>query len=155
YKAQNTEKNRTVALKTLAPHLAINQEFVDRFNREAQALAKLNHPNIVAVHSVGHAGKTHFMEMEFVDGETVRALCDREGPLPVPRTVEIVKPVVAALDHAWGRGIIHRDIKPENILLTRVGTPKVVDFGIAKLMESDSHTRTGDFFGSPYYVAPE
>ena len=155
YKAQNTEKNRVVALKTLAPHLAINQEFVDRFHREAQALSKLNHPHIVAVHTIGHAGKVHFMEMEFVDGETVRSLCDREGALSVPKTVSLIKPIVSALDHAWGRGIIHRDVKPENILLNKAGVPKLADFGIAKLLESDSHTRTGDFFGSPYYVAPE
>lgn len=155
YKAVNTETGETVALKTLAAHLAINQEFVARFTSEAQALHKVAHPNIVGVKRVGHAGKVHYMEMEFVDGEDLRATCDREGPLPVDRAVGMLVPVLKALAHAWSVNVIHRDVKPENILIRKDGSPKLVDFGIAKNLEGDSQTRTGEFFGSPYYTAPE
>jgi hypothetical protein len=155
YKARNTETNEVVAIKTLAPHLAINTQYVDRFTQEAQALHKVAHPNIVAVRRVGHGGNVHFMEMEYVDGEQLRKRCERMGPMPVPLAIELIMPIVAALEHAWSLGVVHRDVKPENILIAADGRPKLVDFGIAKNLEGESHTRTGDFFGSPLYTAPE
>src|SRR5688572_12490267 len=133
YKARQRSLNRFVALKLLAPERAGDAEFAERFAREAQALAALNHPHIVAVYDFGEAGGFYFLLMEFVDGVKLRQLL-RTKRLTPKEALSIVPPVCDALQCAHDRGIVHRDIKPENLLLDRHGTVKIADFGIARMM---------------------
>jgi serine/threonine protein kinase len=165
YKARQKSLNRFVALKLLAPERADDPDFGARFAKEAQALAALNHSNIVAVHDFGQAGGFYFLLMEFVDGVNLRQLL-RTRQLKPQEALSIVPPICDALQCAHARGIVHRDIKPENLLLDRTGQVKIADFGIAKLLgggndEDGAHqghtpggmTRT--FAGTPDYAAPE
>jgi len=169
YKARQKSLNRFVALKLLAPERAGDAEFADRFAREAQALAALNHPHIVAVYDFGQAGGFYFLLMEFVDGVNLRQLL-RTRRLTPKEALSIVPPICDALQCAHNRGIVHRDIKPENLLLDRAGTVKIADFGIAKMLGgegADGATREGAASsppppwhhtinaGTPAYAAPE
>src|SRR5438874_12760882 len=113
YRAHDSVLGREVAIKVLHPHLAGDRGFVDRFRRGARAAAILNHPNIVGVYDWGTADDTYFMVMEFVRGTNLRALLAEHGRLAPTQVVEVALPVLAALDHAHGHGIVHRDIKPE------------------------------------------
>ena len=163
YKARQRSLNRFVALKLLAPERAGDAEFAERFAREAQALAALNHPHIVAVYDFGEAGGFYFLLMEFVDGVNLRQLL-RTKRLTPKEALSIVPPVCDALQCAHERGIVHRDIKPENLLLDRAGAVKIADFGIAKMLGEvvdgdESHLshpshRTVSA-GTPAYAAPE
>ncbi len=133
YKARQKTLNRFVALKLLAPERVREPKFAERFAREAQALAALNHPNIVTIHDFGQAGGFYFLLMEFVDGVNLRQLL-RARKFTPEEALTIVPPLCDALQFAHDRGIVHRDIKPENLLLDKDGRVKVADFGIAKLM---------------------
>jgi serine/threonine protein kinase len=165
YKARQKSLNRFVALKLLAPERADDPDFGQRFTKEAQALAALNHSNIVAVHDFGQAGGFYFLLMEFVDGVNLRQLL-RTRRLKPQEALSIIPPICDALQCAHARGIVHRDIKPENLLLDRTGQVKIADFGIAKLLGggNDEHgalqgntsgSMTGTFAGTPDYAAPE
>ncbi len=127
--------NRFVALKLLAPERVGDAKFAERFTREAQALAALNHPNIVTIHDFGQAGGFYFLLMEFVDGLNLRQLL-RARKFTPEEALAIVPPLCDALQFAHDRGIVHRDIKPENLLLDKAGRVKVADFGIAKMLGS-------------------
>ncbi|OAI57351.1 hypothetical protein AYO49_02195 [Verrucomicrobiaceae bacterium SCGC AG-212-N21] len=171
YQARQKTLNRLVALKLLAPERADDPQFAERFTREAQALAALNHPHIVAVYDFGQAGGFYFLLMEFVDGVNLRQLL-RTKRLTSKEALSIVPPVCEALQCAHDHGIVHRDIKPENLLIDKGGTVKIADFGIAKLMAQDM-TRPSDGgsrssfgaptaesratlgLGTPDYAAPE
>ena len=133
YKARQKTLNRFVALKLLAPERVGDAKFAERFAREAQALAALNHPNIVTIYDFGQAGGFYFLLMEFVDGLNLRQLL-RTRKLTPEEALAIVPPLCDALQFAHDRGIIHRDIKPENLLLDKAGRVKVADFGIAKML---------------------
>src|SRR6187551_3439885 len=133
YKARQKSLNRLVALKLLAPERADDPQFAVRFEKEAQALAALNHPHIVAVHDFGQAGGFYFLLMEFVDGVNLRQAM-RAGRFTPGQALAVVPPVCEALQFAHEHGIVHRDIKPENLLLDREGRVKIADFGIAKIM---------------------
>ncbi len=166
YKARQKSLNRFVALKLLAPERAGDADFAARFAREAQALAALNHPHIVAVYDFGQAGGFYFLLMEFVDGVNLRQLL-RTRRLTPKEALSIVPPVCDALQCAHERGIVHRDIKPENLLLDRAGTVKIADFGIAKMLgegvdgPSEEASRPSPpslrtvSAGTPAYAAPE
>ncbi|MFN0126649.1 MAG: serine/threonine-protein kinase [Verrucomicrobiales bacterium] len=166
YKARQKSLNRAVALKLLAPERADDAGFADRFAKEAQALAALNHPNIVAVHDFGEAGGFYYLLMEYVDGVNLRQLLQSRRLTP-QEALSIVPPICDALQCAHARGIVHRDIKPENLLLDRDGSVKIADFGIAKLMGAtaadgkegpDRMSRTTAATltaGTPHYAAPE
>ena len=165
YKARQKSLNRTVALKLLAPERAGDAGFADRFIREAQALAALSHPSIVAVHDFGEAGGFYYLLMEYVDGVNLRRLLQTRRLTP-QEALSIVPPICDALQCAHSRGIVHRDIKPENLLLDRAGKVKIADFGIAKLVggQGDDETASGApdqaaaatvAFGTPHYAAPE
>jgi hypothetical protein len=164
YKARQKTLNRLVALKLLAPERAGDPGFADRFAKEAQALAALNHPNIVSVHDFGAAGGFFYLLMEFVDGINLRQLLQSRRLTP-QEALSIVPPVCDALQCAHARGIVHRDIKPENLLMDRAGTVKIADFGIAKMVAAspgESLSGTGDAgggltmaCGTPDYAAPE
>jgi len=133
YKARQKSLNRLVALKLLAPERVGDAAFAERFTREAQALAALNHPNIVTIHDFGQAGGYYYLLMEFVDGANLRQLL-RARKFTPEEALAIVPPLCDALQFAHDRGIVHRDIKPENLLLDKAGRVKVADFGIAKML---------------------
>jgi len=158
YKARQPALDRLVALKILPPAVAGGPGFAERFNREARALARLNHPNIVAVHDFGKAGALHYLLMEFVDGSSLREV-EQAGRLSPEQAVAIVPQICEALQFAHNEGVVHRDIKPENILLDKKGRVKIADFGIAKIVgvPAGQITLTGakDVMGTPHYMAPE
>ncbi len=164
YKARQKSLNRPVALKLLAPERAGDAEFASRFAREAQALAALNHPNIVSVYDFGEAGGFYYLLMEFVDGVNLRQRL-RAKRLTPKEALSIVPFVCDALQCAHDHGIVHRDIKPENMLIDRTGIVKIADFGIAKMMgdgtagpDGVTGTWAGGTLGgagTPAYAAPE
>ncbi len=165
YRARQKTLNRFVALKLLAPERVRDAKFAERFTCEAQALAALNHPNIVTIYDFGQAGGFYFLLMEFVDGANLRQVL-RARKFTPEEALAIVPPLCDALQFAHDRGIVHRDIKPENLLLDKAGRVKVADFGIAKMLgtvgandnpnepaASECATRTA--VGTPSYSAPE
>ena len=156
--AEDRVLERKVALKflTLPQGLdkAERQEAVARFYREAQAAAKLAHPNIVVIYDIDELEGRHFISMEYLEGETLDEVMAR-GPLPPERATEIVSQILSALSYAHSQGVIHRDIKPENIFLSAAGTVKVTDFGIARVMGSSTMTQAGTVMGTPGYMSPE
>src|SRR2546427_1894589 len=157
YKARQPALDRFVALKILPAQAASGPGFAERFNREARALARLSHPNIVAVHEFGQANGLPFFIMEFVDGLNLRQL-ERAGKLQPREALQIVPQICEALQFAHDEGIVHRDIKPENILMDKKGRVKIADFGIAKIMCRESGatlTETKGVIGTPHYMAPE
>jgi serine/threonine protein kinase len=133
YKARQKSLNRFVALKLLAPERASDPSFAERFAKEAQALAALNHQHIVGVYDFGQAGGFYFLLMEFVDGVNLRQAM-KAGRFTPEQALAIVPPVCEALQYAHEHGIVHRDIKPENLLLDKDGRVKIADFGIAKML---------------------
>eukprot|EP00913_Durusdinium_trenchii_P011134 g10456.t1 len=158
YLAMDPELNRVVALKILPKEKAVNPGLVQRFRQEAQSAAQLKHDNIVSVYDAGKADGYLYIALEFVDGTDVAQLIKQRGPLPIRRSVEIVKQVAHALDHAFRRGIVHRDIKPSNMLIKRDGTVKLADMGLARSVDEslDSGvTRVGTTVGTVDYMAPE
>ncbi len=155
YKARDTLLNRQVTVKVLRSEYTCDEEFVVRFRREAQAVAKLSHPNIVSVYDVGLEGDTHYIVMEYVEGNNLKEIIREEGALPVNRAVDIARQICEGLDHAHENGIVHRDIKPHNILVTAGGKVKVTDFGIARAVTSGTVTHAGTIVGSVHYFSPE
>jgi tRNA A-37 threonylcarbamoyl transferase component Bud32/signal peptidase I len=148
YKARQKTLNRLVALKLLAPERVREAQFAERFTREAQALAALNHPNIVTIYDFGQAGGFYFLLMEFVDGVNLRQLL-RARKFTPEEALAVVPPLCDALQYAHDRGIVHRDIKPENLLLDKSGRVKVADFGIAKMLGEDGRA------GNPLPAVPQ
>jgi predicted Ser/Thr protein kinase len=157
YKARQPALDRIVALKIIPPQAAAGPGFIERFNREARALAKLNHPNIIAVHEFGQVNGLPYFIMEFVDGLNLRQL-EQAGKLSAREALQIVPQICEALQFAHDEGIVHRDIKPENILIDKKGRVKIADFGIAKIISGGPDvaiTETGGAIGTPHYMAPE
>jgi serine/threonine protein kinase len=159
YKARQPALDRWVALKILPPQTATKADFFERFNREARALARLNHPHIVAVHEFGQSGELPYFIMEYVDGVTLRQLVQAKKLAP-EQALAIVPQICEALQFAHEEGIVHRDIKPENILLDKKGRVKIADFGIAKIIEGEGEgrqpiTQDQQVIGTPHYMAPE
>jgi serine/threonine protein kinase len=157
YKARQTGLDRLVALKILPPDSSRDPAFAERFTREARALAKLNHPNIVMVHDFGQAGDFYFFVMEFVDGVNLRQTLRSEKLRP-KQALTIIPHICDALQYAHEEGVVHRDIKPENILLDKRGRVKIADFGLAKIVGHVTDYRlTGShqIMGTPLYMAPE
>ena len=152
YKARQKSLGRWVALKILAPQHATNPDFAERFSREAQALAEVNHPHIVTVHDFGRAGDFYFLTMEFVDGVNLRQAMSA-GRLTPEQALAIVPPICEALQFAHDRGIVHRDIKPENLLLDKEGRVKIADFGIARMMRRDG-SQARQCWGTDSETAP-
>lgn len=155
YSAYDTQLERTVALKILHEHFGEDEDYVDRFRREARAAAQLSHPGIVTVIDRGEEDGRQFIVFEFVEGETLKDLVERGGPLPVRGALEIGLQVGRALAFAHQQGLIHRDIKPQNVLLNGDGRAKVTDFGIARSLDAVGHTETGTVLGTSHYIAPE
>ena len=158
YKARQPALDRFVALKILAPRSGGDLDFAGRFTREARALAKLSHPNIVGVYDFGQADRLSYFIMEYVDGPNLRQI-EQAGKLSPREALEIIPQICAALQFAHDEGIVHRDIKPENVLLDKKGRVKIADFGLAKILgqEPKDFRLTGarDVMGTPHYMAPE
>jgi predicted Ser/Thr protein kinase len=166
YRARQKGLERVVALKVLAPRLAASPEFAARFDREARALASLNHPNIVGVHDYGEENGLYFLAMEFVDGTSLRRILSSQKISP-ETALRYVPQICEALEYAHSRGVIHRDIKPENILIDKRGNLKIADFGLAKMVAREAAspdaptapaghaTLPGQVMGTPHYMAPE
>ena len=157
YKARQKSLNRIVALKLLAPERIGDAGFADRFAQEAQALAALNHPNIVTVYDFGKAGGFYFLLMEFVDGVNLRQAM-QAGRFTPEQALAVVPPVCEAMQAAHNKGIVHRDIKPENLLLDKDGNILIADFGIAKMLDVDDAgigLAESQPAGTPQYMAPE
>jgi serine/threonine-protein kinase len=161
HRGRDLRLGRDVAIKVLRADLARDPTFLTRFRREAQNAASLNHPAIVAVYDTGETstetGPIPYIVMEYVDGETLRDLLKREGPLPPKRAMEIVADICAALDFSHRHGIVHRDVKPANVMLTRAGAVKVMDFGIARAVADGQNTvtATAAVIGTAQYLSPE
>jgi Protein kinase domain/Domain of unknown function (DUF4384) len=155
YKAWQKSMDRPVALKLLSKRLAGDKAFVARFYREARMSARLDHPNVVRGLAVGQAGGRHYFAMEFVDGESLDKLLAKSVTFSVREVLRIALDVAQALEHTHARGLVHRDVKPANILITRTGSVKLADFGLAKSLASDPLTQIGDVFGTPEYMPPE
>jgi serine/threonine protein kinase len=155
YKARQAELGRTVAVKILPPELAESPDFMERFRREAQALAAADHPNIVRVHDYGTEDGQSYLVMEHVEGRSLRHLM-RER-IPAAQALDVARQVAAALEVAHGRGVVHRDVKPENILVDAQGRAKLVDFGLARLPGDAERrlTRPAQVMGTLHYMAPE
>src|SRR5207244_1341657 len=155
YQARHLTLKRTVALKmVLAGGLAGPHELA-RFRIEAEAVARLQHPNIVQIHEVGAAHGHPYCALEFVAGGTLAARLAGK-PMPAPAAARLVESLARAMQLAHSRNVVHRDLKPANILLTADGTPKITDFGLARQLDSDSgETHAGAVMGTPSYMAPE
>jgi len=154
YKAYQPSLKRYVALKVLPDYLAADAEFVARFRQEALAAAALRHPNILVIHDVGQEGNTHYIAMEYLEGQTLADALRRTGGL-TPRTARILDQIASALEFAHQRGLVHRDIKPANIFIGSDDHVTLMDFGIVKAMSGAGMTRTGMMVGTPEYMSPE
>ena len=155
YRGRRLDDGALVAIKILRDQYAHNVEFVARFEREAQAAARLEHPGMVRIFDHGRDGDVHFIVMEYIDGEDLKTHLRRAGPLDEARVRAIGAEVCEVLEYAHRIGIVHRDIKPQNILLTSSGGVKVTDFGIARALAATGITETGTVLGSVQYISPE
>jgi Tol biopolymer transport system component len=165
YRARDPRLGREVAIKVLPEALAADRDRLARFEQEARAASALNHPNIVTIHEIGREGETAFIAMELVDGKTVREL-SAAGAMPVRKVLGIAAQVAEGLAKAHGAGIVHRDLKPENVMVSKDGFVKILDFGLAKLVEPESgasamptlvqpETHPGTVMGTVGYMSPE
>lgn len=156
YKAKCRLLNRYVAIKILRPEYTKNKQFIENFKNESQAAAGLQHPNIVSVYDVGKEGDIHFIVMELVDGKPLSEIIEEKAPLDYKVAIEITRQVASALSLAHKNNIIHRDVKPHNIMITKDGTAKLADFGIAKAVsDSPLASETTKIIGSVHYFSPE
>ena len=158
YLAHDDVLDRDVALKVMNGRYAHDDEFVERFRREAQSAAALSHPNIVSIYDRGEsneAGGTYYIAMEYLSGGTLKDRILKRGPLPARTAAAVAAQIAEALQVAHRNGVIHRDIKPHNILITDSGDIKVTDFGIARAASSSTMTKTGSILGTAHYISPE
>lgn len=157
YKAKQLSLDRIVAIKILPKHLSEDPEFVERFYKEGKAAAKMNHNNIVQAIDVGEYGGNHYFVMEFVDGQTVYDELVKNRTYSEKAALDQIIQIAKALEHAHARGLIHRDVKPKNIMITKDGTAKLADMGLARQADdvAAAQAEKGRAFGTPYYIAPE
>lgn len=155
YKAKCHVLNRYVAVKVLRDEFTTDEEFIKRFNTEAQAAASLTHPNIVSVYDVGNEGNLYYIVMELIKGKTLKEIILEEGALSWKWCIRVAIQIASALETAHKNSIVHRDIKPHNIIITEDGVAKVTDFGIAKAVSNSTITAFGTTIGSVHYFSPE
>ena len=155
YKAKDNILKRNVAVKVLRDEFTTDEEFIKRFNTEAQAAASLTHPNIVSIYDVGHEDNLYFIVMELIQGKTLKQIITEDGVLPWKWSINIAIQIASALEIAHKNNIVHRDIKPHNIIITEDGVAKVTDFGIAKAVSNSTITAFGTTIGSVHYFSPE
>ncbi|MGH9860000.1 MAG: serine/threonine protein kinase, partial [Candidatus Acidiferrales bacterium] len=155
YKGKDPFIGRFVALKTITTGLQDQPELLQRFYREAQAAGGLQHPNVVTIYDLGEAQDgTPYIAMEFLEGEDLEKYIHDQRAIPLSQKINYIVQVASALNYAHKRGVVHRDIKPANIVVTKEGTPKVLDFGIARLVDT-SRSQTGLLIGTVNYMSPE
>jgi serine/threonine protein kinase len=154
YKARDRETGEIIALKVLKSTLTDDPTFVERFRNELRLARRITHHNVCRIYDFNRVDDSAFISMEFVDGDSLRELLNRPGKLEVPHVLNIAMQICAGLGEAHSQGIIHRDLKPENVMLDRFGDLKLMDFGIARSLDTRS-TATGSFLGTPAYMAPE
>lgn len=155
YKGMDLLLNRTVTVKVLREQFVHEEDFIKRFHREAQAVAKLSHPNIVSIYDVGHEQDLHYLVMEYVEGQNLKEIILQKAPVDPLEAIDYLVQILDGLEHAHESGVIHRDIKPHNILVTKNGKVKVTDFGIAQAVSSATLTYSGTVVGSVQYISPE
>src|SRR5215207_5648435 len=155
YRAHDRLLERTVALKLLHDRYSDDDEYVERFRREARAAARLSHPNIVTVIDRGEQDGRQFIVFEHIAGENLKQLVRTSGPLPIRQAIDLALQVGRALSFAHEHGLVHRDVKPQNVLLNGDGRAKVTDFGIARTMDVDGVTQSGIVLGTSHYISPE
>ena len=155
YKATDTVLDRTVALKILPPHLLQNQDFMHRFRTEAHAQARLHHPNIVTLYSMLEIPAGFVLVMEFVEGQTLQEQIHRVGPLEPEVALSIFEQALRGVTYAHHMGIVHRDLKPDNIFITHKNEVKIMDFGVAKILDNKEPTRSRSMVGTLLYISPE
>ena len=155
YLADDQELGRRVAIKILDDRHASDEQFVERFRREAQNAAGLSHPNIVSIYDRGEAEGTYYIAMEYVEGRTLKELLVARGPSPIGIAIDYTRQILAALRFAHRNGIVHRDIKPHNVIVDGEGRVKVMDFGIARAGAASQMTEAGSIIGTAQYLSPE
>lgn len=155
YRAHDTELNRTVALKVLPPHLCRYPEYLKRFRTEAQAQARLNSPYVITLFELMEHPMGEILVLEYVEGETLENRLRHYGPLSLPEAVRIFEQTLRGVEHMHRMGVVHRDLKPSNIFITRDGQIKLMDFGIARLMDNHDASQKGTMVGTLLYISPE
>jgi tetratricopeptide (TPR) repeat protein len=156
YKAYHAALDRYVALKVLHAMFKGDRSFLERFQREARIVARLEHPHIVPVYDFSEHEGIPYLVMRYVQGRTLKALVNEQGALPLARIIEILRPVCDALEYAHGQGVLHRDIKPSNVLISQDGRVFVTDYGLAKMVQTGDSTISQDrMIGTPQYISPE
>ncbi|HYS52824.1 MAG TPA: serine/threonine-protein kinase [Thermoanaerobaculia bacterium] len=155
YKARERTLDRYVALKIVPEFRSQDEQFIERFRREARIAARLRHPRIVSVHEVGMMGTFPYFSMDYIEGSTLRSVVERRRSLPHEDAISIVVEICRAVSHAHSKGIIHRDLKPENVMIDTEGDVFVMDFGLARAIEDVSLTQPGTVIGTPFYMSPE
>src|SRR5688572_1395181 len=155
YKAHDRETGETVALKILKPDIASDPVAAERFLNEVRLSRRITHKNVCRVYEFTRAGTTSYLSMEYVEGESLRSIVDRMGAVSLRKGIQIARQICAALHEAHSQGIVHRDLKPENVMLDKSGNVKVMDFGIARLLDTSVTATAGGIIGTPAYMAPE
>ena len=155
YRARQASLDRDVAVKLLAAGPWASREFVERFRREAQNAARMQHPNIVAIYEVGSAEELHFFSMRLIQGPSLAAVVKREGRLPAMRAATLMHTIAEAVDYAHRLGVLHLDLKPANVLIDEGGNPHVADFGLARRVDTALAADNDEISGTPSYMAPE
>ena len=155
HRARDTALGRVVALKMRSAQPGEDDEIVQRFRREAEAIGQLSHPHLVTVYDLGEFEGHAFMAMELLEGEDLRSLIDRAGEIPLADRVRILAQIAEGLGYAHTKGVVHRDVKPANIMVTTSGQVKLLDFGLARVLTRETITRRGMILGTPDYMSPE
>lgn len=157
YKARNIFTRELSALKILPLKLAARTIYLERFKREAMALMRIQHENVVRAYDFGGSEDYYYLALEFIEGETLEKVLAREGPLPEDRALDLTRQIARGLQAAWAQKVVHRDVKPENVMLTPQGVAKLCDFGIVRLadLEDGGITQAGTTVGTPFYISPE
>lgn len=155
YEAIQTNLNRKIALKVVHNNLVHDQEFLQRFHREAQLSGSLNHQNIITIYDEGQVNNVHYMSMEYLEGQDLSQQIKKNGNMDINMSINIISAICSAIDYAHKKGLVHRDIKSSNIIITNEGRPVLTDFGIAHAASISKLTQTGTIIGTPEYMSPE
>src|SRR5258707_8085585 len=155
YKARDVELERTVALKLIRPDLASHPEILRRFKQELILAREVTHPNVIRIYDLGQASGVRYITMEYVEGRDLRALLHDKGKLTPEEAVPLFQQIAAALEAAHHAGVVHRDLKPQNIMVDKGGRVYVMDFGVARSLDTPGMTQTGALMGTPEYMSPE
>lgn len=155
YRAYDPIIDREVALKTISVEALQNPTLHERFYREARAVGKLRHPNIITIHELGEEYGLPYIVMEYLPGTDLHEIIKAKQPIPIPRKIQVITEICRGLAYAHDSGVVHRDIKPSNVRIGKNGEVKIVDFGIARVLASKSKSSSGIVFGSVHYMSPE